>query len=164
MNTRHKPIRAPWLPRTRTLHTDSVHPYQNKQFKNKNREFLSPWFSHTCAHSRPYPVCFDTLHKKTQGEGVTPVPTFPSRIGMGNASIPPQEKEGFLTSRTPFGMTSVVGEERAEGKHPRAGPRWRSDRFRPAEIDLDVEFFFEEVGGALGVAHVFGGVAAGLDL
>ena len=92
------------------------------------------------------------------------MPTFPSRIGMGNASIPPQEKEGLLTSRTPFGMTSVVGEEGAEGKHPRVGPRWRSDRFGPAEIDLNVEFLFKEVGAALRVAQVFRGVAAGVNL
>src|SRR5208337_129718 len=32
------------------------------------------------------------------------------------------------------------------------------------EIDLDVEFLFKEVGAALGIAQVFGGVAAGVDL
>ncbi len=33
-----------------------------------------------------------------------------------------------------------------------------------AEIEADVEFFFEEVGAAGGVAEVFGGVTAGFDL
>ena len=33
-----------------------------------------------------------------------------------------------------------------------------------AEIEADVEFFFEEVGAAGGVAQVFGGVTAGFYL
>ena len=33
-----------------------------------------------------------------------------------------------------------------------------------AEVEADVEFLFEEVGAAGGVAEVFGGVAAGFDL
>ena len=33
-----------------------------------------------------------------------------------------------------------------------------------AKIDLDVEFLFKEVGAALRVAQVFGGIAAGVDL
>jgi hypothetical protein len=58
-----------------------AHPYQNKGFLNQNNEFLSPLFSHRCALLRPYPFCFDMLHKNTQVEGVTPSPIVPSQIG-----------------------------------------------------------------------------------
>ena len=32
-----------------------------------------------------------------------------------------------------------------------------------AEVEFDVEFFFEEIGAALGVAKIFGDIAASLD-
>ena len=65
-------------------------------------------------------------------------------------------KEGFLTLQTPFGMT-----EFAAGTRPNVQ---ESGGLGAAEIDLDVEFSFKEVGAALGVAQVFGGIAAGVDL
>jgi len=47
------------------------------------------------------------LHKNTQGEGVTPSPTFPSRIGMGGGASDRKEEElgefllfGVLVCRT----------------------------------------------------------------
>src|SRR5271157_1343190 len=88
VNTRYKPARTPQIPSTFTLCTSSSHPYQNKGLANQNRQFLSPLFSHCCAHSLPQPLCFDMLHKNTRGEGVTPPPTTPSRIGMVGAPIP----------------------------------------------------------------------------
>jgi len=104
VNSRHTPARAPHMESyqrpatsdqearktqtssTRTLCTHSAHPYQNKGFANQNNEFLSPLFSHTCAHLRLQTLCFETLHKNTRGEGVTPVTTVPSRNGIGGGA------------------------------------------------------------------------------
>jgi hypothetical protein len=83
-------------PSTLTLCTNSAHRYQNK-------DFINHLFSHTCAHLRPYPLCFDTLHKNTRGEGMTPTPTVPSRIGIGGG-WGQGEAERFLASRIPLGM------------------------------------------------------------
>ena len=85
MNTRHKLARTPQNSSTLALCTNSTHQYKNKGFINRNNEFLSPLFSHYCALSRPQPLFFDTLHKNTWGEGVTPVAIGPSRIGRGKA-------------------------------------------------------------------------------
>ena len=41
--------------------------------------------------------------------------------------------------------------------------RW-SVQAGAAEVEVDVEFFFEEVGAALGIAKVFGDIAASLHL
>ena len=86
MNIWHKPARAPQIPGTLTLCTNSTHPYQNKDFADQNSEFLSALFSNTCAHSRLQPLCFDMLHKNTRGEEGTQSPTIPSRIGMGGGA------------------------------------------------------------------------------
>ena len=86
MNTRHKPARAPQIPSILTLCTNSAHPYQNKGFPDQNSAFLTPLFSHTSAHLRLQPLCFDTLHKNTRGEEGTQSPTIPSRIGMGGGA------------------------------------------------------------------------------
>ena len=126
MNTWHKPARAPHTESyqrpaasdqearkkqdssTRTLCTDSAHRYQNKGFAKQNSQFLSPLFSHTCAHSRLQPLCFDMLHKNTLGEGVPPVTTVCSRNGMGGGANPeraerslrPGEAHGAHKSRS----------------------------------------------------------------
>jgi len=92
VNTWHKPARSPQIPSTTTLCTKSAHPYQNKWFIKQKSAFLSPLFSHSCAHLRLQPLCFDMLHKNTKGEGVTPSPTFPSRIGMGGGASDRKEE------------------------------------------------------------------------
>src|SRR5208337_1286345 len=82
--------------------TNSAHPYQNKGFINQNNEFLSPLFSHTCAHLRPQPLCFDMLHKNTRGEGGTLSLTVPSRFRRGSGWRH-EEAEGSLAL---LGMTA----------------------------------------------------------
>ena len=85
VNSRHKPPCGPLLPSTRTLCPNSSHRYKNKGFAFHIGQFLSPLFSHSCAHLRLQPLCFDMLHKNTQGEEVPPSPTLPSRIGTRGA-------------------------------------------------------------------------------
>ena len=97
MNTWHQPARAAQLPSTLTLCTNSAHPYQNKRF-------ISPLFSHRCAHLRPQALCFDMLHKNTRGEGWLPCQQFLPESGGGKAPNPKRE-ERFLAARTPLGMT-----------------------------------------------------------
>ena len=104
VNTRHKPARAPQLPSTCTPCANSAHRYQNKGFVNQNSEFLSPLFSHSCAHLRPQTLCFDMLHKNRRGEGVTPVAIVRSRIGMGRGSRH-KRAEGSLSRLCGIGMT-----------------------------------------------------------
>ncbi len=69
MNTQHKAARATRIPSRVTLCINTAHPYQNTGFARQKRQFLSPLFSHACAHLRLQPLCFDTLHKNTRGEG-----------------------------------------------------------------------------------------------
>jgi hypothetical protein len=129
MNTRYKPARAPQIPSTVTLRTNSAHRYQNKGFANQNSQFLTPLFSHTCALSRLQPLCFDMLHKNTQGEGVTPSPTVPSRIGTRNMARH-EEAEGSLSRPCGIGMTE--GEERRNGSAQPLPDAARTWNFAPS--------------------------------
>jgi len=118
VNTWHKPAHTPQLPRTFTLCGNSAHRYQNKGFINQNSEILSPLFSHTSAHLRLQPRCFDTLHKNTRGQKGTLSPTIPSRIGM-------TEKHGRRNPRT-----GLPGEE--PGRTHRGRPATTLEGERPA--------------------------------
>ena len=115
VNTRHKPARAPQIPTTLILCTSSAHRYQNKGVTNRKSQFLSPLFSHACAHLRLYPLCFDMLHKNTRGGVVAPSPTVRSRIGSSGGANPKRE-ERFLAAQTSLGMTGSEG-----GRNPRTG-------------------------------------------
>jgi len=118
VNTRHKPARAPQIPSTLTLCTNSAHPYQNKGFLNQNSEFLSPLFSHCCALWRLQTLCFVIVHENWRGEGVTPPPTVPSRIETGSAPVPKRKRDPSRCSllRRAGGMTAGKGK-----KTPRTG-------------------------------------------
>ena len=113
VNTRHKPACVSQFPSTFTPCSKSAHPYQNKGF-------VSQPFSHTCAHLRLQPLCFDTLHKNTRGEGVPPEATVSSRIGRGNAPTP-KRAERFLAARTPLEMTATSKGEKNPGTGLKTG-------------------------------------------
>jgi hypothetical protein len=113
VNTWHNPACAPQNPSTLARCTNSAHPYQNKGFANQNSEFLTSLFSHTCAHSRLQPLCFDILHKNTQGERVPPVTTVPSQIGIGAPAL--KRAERFLSRLCGIGMTEGEGAMVADG-------------------------------------------------
>ncbi len=132
VNTRHKPARTPQIPSTFTLCTNSSHPYQNKGFLTQNIAFLSPSFSHRCAHWRPQTLCFDTLHKNTRGEGVTPPSTIPSRIGRGRGPRR-EEAERFLASRTPLEMTARRKGGTQRGSNQMIVRTWGAGVQRPYE-------------------------------
>ncbi len=95
VNTRYTPARTPPFHRAFDPRIDLTHRYQKKGF-------ISYLFSHTCALLRPQPLCFDTLHKNTRGEGDTTSPTVPSPIGT-HAGLRHEEAEGFLAL---LGMTT----------------------------------------------------------
>jgi len=59
----------------------------NKGFTNQSTLFLSPLFSHACAHLRPQPLCFDMLHKNTQGEGLLHRQHFPPESELSTLSF-----------------------------------------------------------------------------
>jgi len=110
VNARHKPARCPQVPSTFTLRTNSAHPYQNKGFANQNSAFLTSLFSHTCAHSRLQPLCFDMLHKNTRGEWVLPCQHFPPELGWGGRD---NRAERSLHSAARRSITLRAGENRA---------------------------------------------------
>ena len=112
-------------PGTLSLCTNSSHPYQNKGFADQNSEFLSPLFSHRCAHLSLQTFCFDTLHKNTRGEGWLWSESYQRPAisdqearekqfvpESGGGKVPnPKREERFLAARTPLGMTKREGDE-----------------------------------------------------
>ena len=115
VNTRHTPARTPRFHRAFDPRIDLTHRYQNKGFIN----YL---FSHTCALLRPYPLCFDMLHKNTRGEGDTSWPTVPSPIGTHGRSGR-EQAEAFLAL---LGMTtrSAARPAAPSGAHTTRLRRW----------------------------------------
>jgi hypothetical protein len=79
VNIRHKHACVSQIPTIPALAITLLHRYQNKHV-------ITPLFSHTCAHLRLYPLCFDMLQKNTRGGVAAPLPTVPSRFGMGSGS------------------------------------------------------------------------------
>ena len=69
----------PWPPKEEE--SPPAHRYQNKHF-------ITPLFSHACAHVYLQALCFDTLHKNTRGEGMSPSSTVRSRIGREDKRDP----------------------------------------------------------------------------
>jgi hypothetical protein len=68
-----------------------------------------------------------------------------------------------------IGVVAIVSEKRISKSKTAPFPNSAKDAAPLlfgglAEVEADVEFFFEEVGAAGGVAQVFGGVAAGFYL
>jgi hypothetical protein len=64
------------------------------------------------------------------------------------------------TSRAKFSFANDLAEARVEVERRQNSALKGSG---PPEVDLEVEFFFKQVGAAFGVANIFGDVAASVD-
>src|SRR5208337_966765 len=104
-------------------------------------------------------------HKKHEACGAHAFPGFKGCPTRQSRVAYPLRVVHLFPLGTPISRLAVQRSLRAPSRRmafPGFGPGSRG--LGAAEIDLDVEFLFKEVGAALRVAQVFGGIAAGVDL
>ena len=79
-----------------------------------------------------------------------------------------EERHGWLrlAYRQIWRRPAVATEAKApasQRKQPEEGRQIRSGAVVVAEVEFDVEFAFEEIGAAFGIAKIFGDIAASVD-